>query len=72
MNTPVFWWQIPHGDMRCPDGVDLIDFALFAQHWRERFCGPPNNCGGADFDGSGAVNALDLGILARNWLVGTE
>lgn len=72
MNTPVFWWQIPAGDLTCPDGVEWIDFVLFAMHWRERFCGAPNYCGGADLDDSGEVGYPDLAILARNWLAGTE
>jgi hypothetical protein len=72
MNTPVLWWQIPAGDLSCPDGVQWLDFALFAMHWRERFCGPANDCGGADLDDSGQVGYPDLAIFARDWLAGTE
>jgi len=72
INYPVFRWQVPVGDFRCPDGVELIDFALFAREWRRRNCNLVDFCNGADFDGSGAVGFPDLAILAANWLVGTD
>ena len=72
MNYPVFRWQIPVGDLACPDGVELIDFAWFALEWRRQNCNRIDFCNGTDFDESGAVGFLDLAILARNWLVGTD
>jgi hypothetical protein len=68
---PVFQWQIPPGDLVCPDGVTFLDFAWFALGWRHRDCGAVNgNCDGADLDQSGAVDCQDLAIFAENWLAG--
>lgn len=68
---PIFLWQIPPGDLRCPDGVNFTDFVWFAVHWRDRNCGTANfNCEWADLDGSGAVGFPDLAIFAENWLAG--
>lgn len=68
---PVFLWQIPPGDLVCPDGVNFVDFAWFALDWRRRDCGAVNgDCSGADLDKSGAVDCRDLAILAENWLAG--
>jgi hypothetical protein len=72
MNYPIFRWQIPLGDLACPDGVELIDFAWFAQEWRRGNCNRIDFCNGADLDESGTVDALDLAVLAMNWLVGTD
>ncbi|MBN2129967.1 MAG: hypothetical protein JW741_10745, partial [Sedimentisphaerales bacterium] len=72
MNYPVFRWQVPVGDYACPDGVELIDFALFALEWRRRNCNLVDFCNGADLDESGDVGFPDLAILAENWLVGTD
>lgn len=72
-NYPVLMWQIPPGDLSCPDGVDFQDFARFAVNWRHRDCGAINaNCDGADLDQSGTVEFRDLAILAENWLAGVE
>ena len=71
MNYPVLLWQIPAADFLCPDGVDFIDFAFFAQHWLDRPCGTANyNCEGTDLDNSGSVGFTDLEIFAENWLNG--
>jgi hypothetical protein len=68
---PIFLWQIPPGDLRCPDGVNFTDFVWFAAHWRDRNCGAANsNCAWADLDGSGAVEFRDLAVFAENWLAG--
>jgi hypothetical protein len=70
-NYPVLLWQIPAADFRCPDGVDFIDFAFFAQHWLDGPCGAANyNCGGTDLDKSGSVGFTDFEIFADNWLSG--
>ena len=72
MNYPVLLWQIPAADFRCPDGVDFIDFAFFAQHWLDGMCNAANYyCQGTDFDNSGSVGFADLEILSDNWLNGT-
>jgi hypothetical protein len=71
MNYPVLLWQIPVGDFRCPDGVDMIDFAWFAQQWRQNNCGPVNYfCDGMDLDQSGSVDFYDLALFADHWLEG--
>jgi hypothetical protein len=68
---PIFLWQIPPGDLRCPDGVNFTDFVWFAANWRNRDCGVFNyNCDGADLDVSGVVEFRDLVIFAENWLAG--
>ncbi|MHC4632043.1 MAG: GLUG motif-containing protein, partial [Planctomycetota bacterium] len=36
MNYPVLQWQIPAADFLCPDGVDFIDFAFFAERLNQR------------------------------------
>ena len=73
MNYPILLWQIPAADYRCPDGVDYIDFAFFAQRWRRRDCGPGNgNCQGADIDHSGTVDFIDLEIFAARWMEGVQ
>jgi hypothetical protein len=73
LNYPVLFWQIPMGDLACPDGVTLSDFAWFAQNWWRRDCTALNdNCDYADFDGSGAVGYLDLAIFAESWLAGSD
>jgi hypothetical protein len=32
-NYPRLLWSIPPADLVCPDGVNFIDFAFFAEHW---------------------------------------
>ncbi len=71
MNYPVLLWQIPVADFRCPDGVDMIDFAWFAQQWRQNNCGPVNYfCDGMDLNQSGSVDFYDLALFADHWLEG--
>jgi len=73
MNYPVFFWQIPVGDFLCPDGVDFIDFAFFADHWGQNNCSEANHyCEGTDLDFSGKVDEADLEILVDKWLAGVE
>ena len=70
-NYPVFLWQISVADIRCPDGVNMTDFAWFAQHWRQRNCNQFNyNCDGTDLDKSGSVDFADLAIFTDDWLAG--
>jgi hypothetical protein len=68
---PVFFWQIPPGDLHPPDGVDFLDFAVFAQSWRSRNCSSLNDdCAYVDLDQSGLVDWRDLAVFAENWLTG--
>ncbi len=48
-------------------GLDLIDFAMFAEQWLKTDCG---SCEGADLTGDGNVNLSDLEEFAKNWLDG--
>ncbi len=58
LNYPVLIWQIPGGDLRCPDGVNFIDFVWLAKNWRHDDCAKLNGfCDWADIDGSGDVGA---------------
>ena len=71
VNYPVLLWQIPPADLRCPDGVTFIDFAVFAQQWMRTPCIAVNdNCDWADLNESGAVDYEDLAVLAADWLGG--
>jgi hypothetical protein len=70
---PVFLWQLPVGDLRCPDGVNFTDFLWFAANWRHDDCSALNySCEGADLDGSGEVDPRDLALFAANWLAGLD
>jgi len=70
-NYPVLLWQIPTSDFRCPDGVNIVDFAWFAQHWRQNNCNQMNfYCDGTDLNESGEVAFDDLAIFAHDWLAG--
>ena len=70
---PVFLWQLPVGDLRCPDGVDFVDFALFAASWEHDDCDALNySCAGADLDGSGEIDSLDLALFAAHWMAGVD
>lgn len=65
---PMLWWQRDiAGDVAGRYGVDLEDAAVVAEWWGQSGCGA---CGGADIDGSGAVDIVDLAELAGNWLEG--
>lgn len=48
--------------------IDFHDFAMFAEHWGESGCCHRYWCGGADLDGNGTVNMIDVAIFAENWL----
>jgi len=73
INYPVLLWQIPRGDLVCPDGVDWVDFVWFARNWRHNDCVELNSsCEGADLDSSGSVEYPDLAIFAETWLDGMD
>ncbi|MHC4594557.1 MAG: M14 family zinc carboxypeptidase [Planctomycetota bacterium] len=58
---------VPQADMDSDGDVDMVDFALFSQHWAETGCGA---CGGADFTGDRSVGPDDLREFAAHWLAG--
>jgi subtilisin-like proprotein convertase family protein len=69
VDYPKLIWQIRPGDEFCPDGVDMVDFAIFAARWKAASRGVVNHQGDtADFDQSGGVDGRDLEVLANNWL----
>jgi hypothetical protein len=67
---PKLYWQFMVGDFLCPDGVNLIDFSFFAEHWLNDNCGAINDCNQTDLDLSNAVDTGDLQILSNHWLTG--
>ena len=50
--------------------VDFLDYAFFANHWKDTNCGLANDCDGADLDFSDAVDWADLKIFCDHWLEG--
>ncbi|MCP4259762.1 MAG: hypothetical protein GY774_19955 [Planctomycetes bacterium] len=73
INYPVLLRLIPAADLDCPDGVNFIDFALFASQWGRDDCNPSNgNCQGADINHSGIVDFWDLEIFTQHWLEGLD
>jgi hypothetical protein len=71
VNYPLLWWQFDIADFTCPDGVDFIDFAVFANAWlsdptqvnwngRCDIAEPTDN----------VINFLDLAVFAQHWLNG--
>jgi hypothetical protein len=73
INYPTLFSLIPPPDLDCPDGVNFLDFAIFASQWKKDNCSPANdNCQGADFNQSGKVDYQDLEIFAQYWLAGLD
>lgn len=69
-NYPRLVWQVPLGDVVCPDGVNGLDFAAVAGYWHETDCAALDDCGGADVDLSGGVDFGDVAAVAESWLRG--
>ena len=63
-NYPKFVWQIPVGDFVCPDGVNFVDYAFFAEYWLQRIYG---DCDGVELTGDGKVNWIDFDVFAEYW-----
>jgi peptidoglycan/xylan/chitin deacetylase (PgdA/CDA1 family) len=61
-NLTVMVGSIAYGD------VDFGAYAVLANHWMACDCMEPAWCDTADLDQSGAVDILDLCILAERWL----
>jgi hypothetical protein len=59
-NYPKFVWQIPAADFLCPDGVNFIDYAFFAEHWQQSIYG-------VELTGDGKVNWADFAVFAEYW-----
>jgi len=52
--------------------VDFQDFAVLASYWRDAECTIPFWCGQSDFDFSGELDSIDLGIFVQDWLTEME
>ena len=48
--------------------VNLLDFSLLANKWKDSSCVSSDWCSGADIDHSGAVGIDDILIMAEHWL----
>jgi len=61
-NYPKLVWQIPIADFVCPDGVNFIDYAFFAEHWLQSIYG---DCDGVEL----TVNWVDFALFAKYWML---
>ena len=65
---PILSWQKDiDGDVVGLYGVDLADFAVFAENWHDAVANPA-----CDLDDNEIVNIEDLKIFMENWLAGLE
>ncbi len=70
VHYPHLAWQYwSDGDFACPDGVQMADFAYFAERWRDENCSETYNCDGADLNRSGTIDLLDLYLFCEKWLI---
>jgi hypothetical protein len=69
-NYPKLIWQIPQADFICPDGVNFVDYGLFANWWGAENCAANKDCDGADLTGNGVVDIDDLVAFSNDWLSG--
>lgn len=70
-DSTVAWIEEILGDIIPPDGVDLFDYAYFANFWADTNCDSSNNnCSGTDLDLSGDIALPDLMIILSHWLDG--
>jgi hypothetical protein len=68
-NYPEFIWQTIKGDLACPDGVTLVDFAIFSKSWLTS-SGQPGYNEDCDLVDDNIINLADLTIFAENFLQG--
>ena len=72
-NYPRLAWQIPLGVVVCPEGVNFIDFSIFALAWQSS---PGDDNWNPDCDISepkdNVIDERDLAVLCDHWLQGTE
>jgi hypothetical protein len=62
--------EVYTGDLNHNCEVDLTDFALFAQQWRNNDCLYDGWCYEADLNNDFKVDFDDFSNLAGNWLQG--
>ncbi|UCF44364.1 MAG: hypothetical protein JSV99_05480 [Planctomycetota bacterium] len=70
-NYPKFAWQIPAGDLACPDGVTLVDFSVLGTAW---YSGPGDgnwdpNCDISE-PNDNLIDERDLRVFVGNYLEG--
>jgi hypothetical protein len=61
----------PAADLNGDGCVNFVDFAIFADWWRNT-CATPDWCDGANFDDLGQVDLVDLAIFVGQWLEGCD
>ncbi len=73
VDYPRFTWEhYNNADYACPNGTDLVDYALFAQYFLEYDCGNENeNCYVFNLNHSGTVDFEDCIIFSQYWLLNT-
>ena len=60
------------GDIDLANGVNFVDYNLFAEFWGNTGCGPCSWCNKADCNQSGEVDFDDLKIFTLKWLLGAS
>jgi len=69
IHYPHLAWQYwDEADFACPDGVEMADYAYFANRWLNVNCNETYNCAGADLNRSGTIDLLDLYLFCEKWL----
>ena len=58
----------PNPDMNNDGKVNMLDFALFSNHWMETNCQAKNWCDSLDLDMSGDIDRWDLEIFLNEWI----
>jgi hypothetical protein len=63
------WWEAALGDFICPDGVDMIDFAVLGEAWMSEV-GDLNWDAGCDISepNDNVIDGQDLAVFVGNWL----
>ncbi|MBN2455644.1 MAG: hypothetical protein JXB29_03760 [Sedimentisphaerales bacterium] len=69
VSYPGLYFEFLAADFLCPDGVDFIDFAFFADYWLKEGCSAVNDCSRSDIDFSGRVDESDLAEFSDCWLL---
>ncbi len=64
--------HVPTRDFNTDWQVNFQDFSVLFGYWHDTNCVDTNDCGGADLDISGAVDANDLYLFADYWLEKTK
>ena len=70
-NYPKLVWSIPAGDFICPDGVNMLDFAILGEAWMSGV-GDLNWDPACDISepNDNFIDGLDLDVFTDNYLTG--